>query len=209
MSSSIATLITRCRKRLHDEDSGAYRWTDAHLTEHLEAAIREYSDFYPQQKKTTIATTAGTRDMSLSSLTDLIRVEAVEWPVSQYPKIFVRFSVWVTTLTLLIDGAPDGTNSSVYWLAPHDTTTPTHPVWHDELIVLGACIYAAYELASRAVDQLNVTGESTSRFYLDWAQRNEPRYREWLERGRRVLRQRSLYVPSLGRESQTTDPGPG
>ena len=36
-------------------------------------------------------------DGSLGQLSDLIGVEAVEWPINEYPKQYVRFSIWRTT----------------------------------------------------------------------------------------------------------------
>lgn len=205
---AIATLITRTRKRLHDEDAAAYRWTDAHLTEHLEATIREYSEFYPQEKTTTAATTNGSRDISVAAYTDLIRVVAVEYPAGNYPKTFVPFNHWGSTVTALIDTAFDTSNASVYWHALHATDGSTHPTHHDEMITLGAAAAAALELANYAVDKLNVTGEATSRQYAEWGKEAMERYRKWLERGRRVVGQFSMYSPALPRASESTDPGP-
>lgn len=206
---SIATLITRVRADLHDEDSGSYRWDDSQLQRHLEATIREYSDYYPREMKTAIATTAGSRDVSLSGLTDLIEVVAVEWPVGQYPRCYVEFSVWSTVLTMLTPGAADGSNAAVYWRTLHDVATPSHPAVHDEMIARGAAIAAARELASYGINRVSVAAEGAERQYADWADRMEPAYRKWLERGRRSVGQRRMYTPESPRASQTTDSGPG
>ena len=68
--------------------------------------MREFSLAVPLEAKSTLATTAGSRDLSISSLTDLVAIEAVEYPAGEYPPSYVRHSIWLTTLTLLIDKTP-------------------------------------------------------------------------------------------------------
>ncbi len=114
---TIAELQTRMRRDLHDE--GAARWTDTVLQRHLERAIREYSLAAPREVKTVLATAAGSRDLSIAGLTDMVSVAAVEWPVGQYPAEYVRFSIWQSTLSLLTDQLGDGSDVAVYWLALH------------------------------------------------------------------------------------------
>ena len=76
----LATMRGRIRKDLHDEDSQNYRWTDTVLDRHIDHAVRELSFALPREQTATLSTTAGSRDLSLSSLTDLVQVEAVEYP---------------------------------------------------------------------------------------------------------------------------------
>src|SRR3990172_3912986 len=104
--SSLATVRGNVRKDLHDEDSAAYRWTDAVLQRHIERALREYSFFAPLEKKSTLSTVAGTRDISITSLAPRLRVVAAEWPTGNYPPTFVPFTLWADTLTLDVVSAP-------------------------------------------------------------------------------------------------------
>ena len=61
--------------------------------------------------KASLTTTADSRDLSLSTLTNLISIEVVEYPTGKYPPIYVQSSVWADTLTLLVDSAPAGSET--------------------------------------------------------------------------------------------------
>src|SRR3970040_798385 len=100
------TMRSRLRKDLHDEDSASYRWTDGELDRHIQHAVREFSLALPLEAKTALTTTPGSRDLSISSLADLVAIDAVEYPAGDYTPEDVRFSVWLTTLTLLVDSTP-------------------------------------------------------------------------------------------------------
>src|SRR5919108_6140117 len=96
---TIADIRARLRKDLHDEDSANYRWTDGELDRHTQHAVREFSLALPLEAKTALTTTAGSRDLSLSSLTDLVAIEAVEYPAGLFPPSYARYSVWLSTPT--------------------------------------------------------------------------------------------------------------
>src|SRR3972149_7731044 len=100
---NLSDMRGRLRKDLHDEDAANYRWTDGELDRHIQHAVREFSLALPLEGKTALTTTAGSRDLSISGLTDLVAIEAVEHPVGQYPPNYVKFSAWLPTLTLLED----------------------------------------------------------------------------------------------------------
>src|SRR5438132_4745831 len=120
--STIADIRTRLRKDLHDEDSANYRWTDGELDRHIQRTAREFSLAVPLEAKTTLTTTAGSRELSIAALTDLVAIEAVEYPAGEYPPSYVRFSVWLSTLTLLTDRMPAAGRKRERLLdeAPHD-----------------------------------------------------------------------------------------
>ena len=54
MAANIAEVRANVRKDLHDEDSAAYRWTDAVLDRHITRAVREYSIEAPLEQRTTL-----------------------------------------------------------------------------------------------------------------------------------------------------------
>ena len=164
---------SRIRKDLHDEDSQNYRWTDSELNRHIDHALRELSLCCPLEAKATLSTTAGSRDLSLSSLSDLVEIEAVEYPTGDYPPSYVRFSVWADTLTLLIDSLPgDGEDVYVYYGKLHtlNADSSTLPAKLEDLVALGAAAYAAIEWASFATNRVNLGGAETWRNYLTWGQ---------------------------------------
>ena len=104
----------------------------------------------PLEAKTALTTTAGSRDLSIASLTDLVAIEALEHPSGRYPPAYVRFAVWLSTLTLLVDSTPAGAESvNVFWTKLHtiDATSSTVPARFEDIIADGAGGYAALEWA--------------------------------------------------------------
>src|SRR4030042_3042098 len=127
---NLSQMRTLVRRDLHDEDSGSYRWSDEEIDRHIARAVRELSLAVPLEAKAVLTTTAGRRDLSLASLADRVVVEAVEYPVGQYPPAYVSFSLWGDTLTLLVDSPPlDAQQVNVFYGKLHtlDDTTSTVP----------------------------------------------------------------------------------
>jgi hypothetical protein len=198
---NLPEMRTRLRRDLHDEDAGAYRWTDSELDRHIERAVRELSLAAPREAKATLTTTAESRDLSLSSLTDLVAVEAVEYPVDRYPASYVPFSLWAGTLTLLVDEVPLGAQPvNVYYGRMHalDESTSTVPPQLEETLAAGAAAYAAIEWASFAMNRINVGGDDVWRQYLTWGQERLAAFAQALaQHGRRnAVRVRRLYTPA-------------
>ena len=192
---------SRIRKDLHDEDSQNYRWTDSELDRHIDHTVRELSLSCPLEAKATLTTTAESRDLSISSLTDLIEIEAVEYPVGDYPPSYIRFSTWVDTLTLLTDSVPgDGDDVYVYYGKLHtlNADSSTIPAKLEDLVALGATAYAAIEWASFAANRVNVGGADTWRSYLTWGQDRLAEFMKGLAKHSRknTLRVRQLYPVS-------------
>ena len=204
----------RLRKDLHDEDSANYRWTDGELDRHIQRAVRDFSLSTPLEAKSTLTTTAGSRDLSIAGLTDLVAIEAVEYPVGEYPPSYVRYSVWLTTLTMLIDSAPGtaGESVNVYHTKLHtiDGTSSTVPARFEDVIAAGAAGYAAIEWASFATNRVNVGGQDVWREYLTWGQERLAEFQRALARhGRRnAVRARRLYTPATPPADQSTVTGP-
>ena len=164
---------SRIRKDLHDEDSQNYRWTDSDLNRHIDHALRELSLSCPLEAKATLSTTAGSRDLSLSSLSDLVEIEAVEYPTDDYPPSYVRFSVWADTLTLLMDSLPgDSEDVYVYCGKLHtlNADSSTLAAKLEDLLALGAAAHAAIQWASFATNRVHLGGAETWRNYLTWGQ---------------------------------------
>lgn len=210
---TLSDIRTRIRRDLHDEDATSYRWTDAELDRHTQRALRELGLVIPLEAKATLTTTAGSRDLSLATLTDLVRVEAVEYPTGQYPPSYVRFSAWQNTLTLLVDKVPaGGENVAVSYGKLHtvDATTSTLPTPLEDLLATGAEGYAALEWATFATNRVNVGGEGVWRAYMAWGQELLEAFHRGLARHGHAgsVRSAHLYVAAQPRPSQTTDWGP-
>jgi hypothetical protein len=209
----LAEMRTRLRRELKDEDPASYRWSDDELDRHIARAVAELSLAVPLQSKATLTTTAGSRELSLSTLADLVATEAVEYPTGKYPPDYVLFSLWGDTLTLLVDQTPgDGEQVAVYYGKLHtlDATTSTLPPPLEELVAAGAAGYAALEWANYAINRVNTGGEAAWRGYLTWAQERLAAFHQGLARHsrRNTVRVRRLYRPYEPKPSQSTDWGP-
>ena len=203
----------RVRQDLHDEDASAYRWTDGELDRHIQHAVRELGLAVPLEAKATLTTTAGSRELSTSSLSDVVIVEAVEYPVDKYPPVYVPFSLWGSTLTLLVEDVPDGSESVyVYYGKLHtlDATSSTVPSALEDLVSMGTVGYAALEWASFATNRVNVGGTEVWRHYQDWGQERLDSFLKGLgsHSHRNRVKARQLYTGALPRPSQSTDWGP-
>ncbi|MGE0058918.1 MAG: hypothetical protein AB7T32_13115 [Dehalococcoidia bacterium] len=196
---TLADLRDRLRIELHDVDET--RWDDDALDRHLHRAVRELSSRAPRERVTTLATTAGSRELSLEALADLVEVAAVEYPVNEYPARLVRFSVYAGTLTLLVDTAPgDGEDVNVYWGSVHevDDDSCTLPAVQEDIVVGGAAGYAAVEWASFATNRANIGGVEAVEQYAAWGADALSRFKEQLGRLREVSRVRTgtLFSPA-------------
>ena len=200
------------RRDLHDEDAGNYRWTDNELDRHIARAVKDFSEYLPNEQTATKATTSGSRELDISNLSDRVMVVAVEYPVDQFPKRYQRFSLWGDTLTVLGEEIPDGSNAYVYYGKLHtlDADGSTIPAQYEDLVANGTAGYAAIEWAIFAVNRVNVGGDITPREFLGWGRERLNSFRQELRRlGRRNrVRNRNLYRPYYPAVSKTTDYGP-
>ena len=209
----LPTMRDMVRRDLHDEDSNSYRWTDDELDRHIQRALNEVSTASPHELKAVLTASAGSRELGLSSLSGLLSVQAVEYPVGLYPPSYVRFSVWADTLTLLIQAAPAGGETvNLYYNAYHvlDAVSSTLPASLEDTAASGAGAYAAIERSSFAINRNNVGGEEVWWRYLTWGQDRMAAFlRRLAELGRNnAVRVRSLYLPVHPTPSQSTDWGP-
>ncbi|MGB2799397.1 MAG: hypothetical protein WBC82_06100 [Dehalococcoidia bacterium] len=209
---NLSEMRTIVRRDLHDEDSENYRWSDDELDRHIAHAVKDFSDATPYEQKATRPTTEGSREIDISSLSDRIMVEAVEYPVGNFPKSYQRFAIWQDTLTLLGDEVPDGSNCYIYYGNLHtlDAETSTIPSRFEDLIAIGAAGYALVEWAAFAINQVNLGGTETPALFSTQGQQKLSHFRRELKRlGRRSrVRQTRLYAPATPIASMSTDPGP-
>ena len=203
---TIVDLRDALRIELHDEDDE--RWADDVLDRHLQRAARELSFAWPREQKSVLETEAGSRELSLASLSGLVRVLALEYPVGEYPARFVQFSSFGETLTLLVEQSPgEAEDVAVYWGGLHtlDSESSTLPPAAEDAVITGAAAYAALEWASFATNRANVGGHEAVDDYLRWGERQLARFHEMLSRfgenGR--LRTSRLFVPERPDASQS------
>ncbi len=198
---NLSEMRSAVRRDLHDEDAQSYRWSDDELDRHIVRAVHETSLAAPLESTATLTTAAGSRDLSLASLTDRVVVEAVEFPPDRYPPIYAPFSLWGDTLSLLVDAAPINEQSvRIYYGKMHtlDAAGSTLPPALEDVVATGAAGYAALEWASFATNRVNTGGQDTWRNHLVWGEQRLAAFAAALGRqGRRsAVRVRRLYRPA-------------
>jgi hypothetical protein len=204
--------VARLRIDLDDQDPAAYRWTDAELGQHISSALAELSTAIPDEATYTLTATPGSRDLSILTLNPRVRVAAVEYPISQYPPIYVPFSIWKDTLTMLIDDPPStAAYVKVYYQRPHTiSVASTLDEALLKILLDGAAGHAASQLASATTEAISIGGPNTDKDYAAMANRLLRDFRAALKRHgeRGKLHARRLYAPAEPAATQDTDPGP-
>lgn len=200
------------RRDLHDEDSNNYRWTNDELDRHIAHAVKDFSEAVPCEQKAVKTTISGSREIDIASLGDRIMVEAVEYPVDNFPKKYQRFALWGDIITLLGDETPDGSNAYIYYGKLHtlNISSSTIPARHDDLITAGTCGYAAVEWAIYAINRVNVGGINTANELLGWGREKLDFFRKELKRldKKNRVRVRSFYKPYYAAVTKSSDFGP-
>jgi len=193
---NLTEMTARAREDLKDTDSLNYIWTDDEIEGAIARVVMEYSIQAPIEQQTDIATTDGDTELDLSSLSGLLRVDSVEFPVGKTPRYLQRFERWTGHVYMEDEG--DGSNARVRWLKKHTLTieSTTIPTEHDEIIVLGATGYLAMSAAAYTVDRATIAGHYGTINYKAWGKDRLDRYDKKLKhiaQGNRIIR-RTLYT---------------
>lgn len=194
---TLTDIRERCRRDL--SDVAGELWSDEQLDRHIEHALGELSLAIPRELTATIATTEGSRELATTSLDGLIEVEAVEFPVGQFPPAFVGFSAWGGTLSLHTETAPGDDDAKLYYTAAHvlDEDGSTLSDTLSDILVTGATAFAALELAAGTANQLSLQPAASER-YSAWSRARLTAFRQLLHTyGRKNrVRNRRMYVPA-------------
>jgi hypothetical protein len=205
MPTTLPTMRAWLRLDLNDPAGASQRFADADLDRALERALVEYSRASPRLREQTLSTTAGSRDVSLAGLAGLWTVEAVEWPLGEYPARFVewRLSADRQTLTLLVETAPTGESARVRWASKHtlDAGTSTIPEEHEPLVALGAYGYACLAYSTPSADNFRYEDGATaalvddSMIAAEWRRRGDAALAEFRRQLAGLVRLRAIDTP--------------
>jgi hypothetical protein len=192
----LTEMIAMVREDLQDTDSQNYRWTDDEIDGAIDRVVMEYSIHAPIEQQDDIATTGGDTELEISSLTGLLKIESVEFPIGKFPKYMQRTEYWAGHLYMQDEG--DGTDARVRWLKKHTLTagSTTIPAEHEKIIVLGATGYLAMSASAATVDRAFIAGRYGTTSYRAWGKERLDRYDQKLKaisRSSRVIT-RDLYT---------------
>ena len=184
---NISEMITLVRRDLKDETT-PYQWSDNELSRHINHALGELSERVPLPAKATLPTVSSSREVDISSLSNRVMVQAVEYPVDESPARYQRFSIWGDTLTIISGPEPNGSDCYVYYGTLHtiDANGSTVPDKYEDLVATGACGYAAISWAAFSINKVNIGGKMTADEYRAWGNERLVIFRERLKQlGRR------------------------
>jgi len=193
---ALAGIRDRVEQLLLDTANAIF--TTGVIDEGIRQALDEYNFVNPLKLETSITLAAAGREISLSTLTNLLRVEEVWWPwvstVETWPPNRVRgFRVYwddgVPYLFLDIeegDQPQSGEKVRVWYTARHSiqdldsAAATTLPLEHESRIVIGAAGHAAM---SRALDLVEIAGTDLYQVGLlgSWGVRKLKEYTNWLK----------------------------
>jgi hypothetical protein len=178
---NLTEMRARVREDLQDTDSENYRWTDDEVDGAIDRAVMEYSLYAAIEQQDDIATTDGDPELDISSLTGLLKVQSVEFPIGQSPKYYQRTEYWAGHLYMNDEG--DGNDARVRWLKKHTLTaeSTTIPTEHEEIIVLGATGYLAMSASVATVDRAFIAGRYGTVSYRAWGIERLKRYDQKLQ----------------------------
>jgi len=193
---NLTEMRARVREDLQDTDSQNYRWTDDEVDGAIDRVVLEYSLHAPIEQQDDIATTDGDTELDISSLSGLLEIESVEFPIGYKPKYFQRTEYWAVHLYMQDEG--NGNDARVKWLKRHTLTaeSTTIPAEHEEIIVLGATGYLAMSAAAYTVDRASIAGRHATINFKAWGKERLDRYDRKLKAISRTSRviQRQLYT---------------
>jgi len=188
---NLTEMRARVREDLQDEDSQNYRWTNDQVDGAIERVVTEFSIVKPIEQQDDIATVDSSRDIDISSLTGLIKVESVEFPIGQNPSYYQKFRIWQDTIQMSDEG--DGSDARVRWYKEHtlDAVSSTIPAQFEEIIVLGATGYLAASASVYTVDKATIAGKWATINFLKWGKERLDRYEKKLKalKGRVITRE--------------------
>jgi len=190
---NLATMRARVREDVQDEDDANYRWTNDQVDGAIERVVREFSIVHPIQQQDDIATVDSSRDIDISSLSGLIRVESVEFPIGENPSHYQKFRIWQDTLQM--DDEGNGDDARVRWYKEHtlDAESSTIPSQFEELIVLGATGYLAASASVYTVDKATIAGKWATINFLKWGKERLERYEKKLRALKSRIISKELY----------------
>ena len=183
-STNLATIRDRVEARLQDATNT--RWSTDDLDEALRTALEQYSKYKPDHALGTVDLSAAGREIDISSLSDLLRVEKVWWDYDDsdpaYPPNYRQFEVWPGDILFIDDRTEPAAGETVrVWYTKMHTiedldsaTATTVPVDDEGTIVTGACHFAAQTRAVELTEELTAHDDVIAelRKYADEQGRN-------------------------------------
>ena len=188
---TLATLRDRIETRL--QDSGNVRWAEADIDEAIEQALEQWSRHDPQEAITTITLSADGREIDISGVTGLLRVEKVWTPYDSsaptYPPNWTQFDVWPGSILYINEPTEPANGDKVrLWYTKMHTiedlnsaTATTLPAEDIGYFINGCAGFAAEQRAMELSEELNIDRDVVKRIF-DWSKEQHKNFRYGMRR---------------------------
>jgi len=187
---ALATASTGLRARVQSrlQDSGASRWSATDVDDAIREAVEQYSQLSPAHAIGTVTLSASGREVDISSLTGLVRVEKVWWDYDSsspgYPPNWRQFDLFPGSILYIDDPtAPSSGDVVRIWYTTMHTingldsaTATTVPAEDISYLVSGAAQFAAQARAVELAETLNVDKDVVKRLQ-DWGSEQGKNFR--------------------------------
>lgn len=182
------------REILRDEfvEGVDLEWEDDELDKLIRLVLSEIEQKMPYEvKDTSLTTTANSKELDISDITDLIRVRTnrgVEYRTGKNPKQFKNWSRFADVLTMEINFLPSsGETVHLYCLKRHTLTDATSTLnsTHETVLIQGVCAKAARNKGRELINALNVGGVNVGPRMIQVGEL-------WLEDYRKALKHHTL-----------------
>lgn len=190
-ASSLTLDTLRDRVEVVLQDTGNATWSEDDLEEAVRQALEQYSRHKPQHAISTITLSANGREIDISSLTGLLRVEHVWWDYDSsspgHPPEYRHFETWPGSIVYINDPSEPQSGDKVrVWYTKEQTikdldsaTATTFPVDDESFIINGAAAFAARFRAVEQAEQANVDDKVFARL-MEWGDKAMSEFSEGL-----------------------------
>jgi hypothetical protein len=177
-SDTRTTLLGRVENMVQDVSN--LRWSTTDIDDALLKALDEYNRHSPPIAITTLTLAAAGREVDISSVSNLIRVQKVWWPYDSsdpsWPPNWCQFDVYPgKILALDTPTEPEsGDKVRIWYTTPatinglNSATVTTVPIDDVTYLLNGACFYLAYARAMELAETLNAD-EDLVKTLTNWA----------------------------------------
>lgn len=170
---TMTTLTDRVEITLRDSTN--QRFIEADIQEAIEKAVEQYSLYSPHHLIDDVALSAAGREIDISAITDLVRVEKVWWDYDSadpaYPPRWREFEMWPGAILYINDPTEpqSGDTLRIWYTAAHllnglnSAETTTIPAEDIAFIINGAAQFALHARVAELAETLNVDSKVAER----------------------------------------------
>jgi len=166
-------IIARISTVLNDPSTAI--WGTAVISAQLAQTLREISRYSADYGKATVTFASTAPDLSISSLTDLVDVDMVEFGIDQDPKRYRNFQVRGSSVIVDLSFSPTAGATAYIWYnkihALSGTTSNTMNYEEERLLIELAASQLAANISIDKINTLNLGGPGVWSDFVSWAER--------------------------------------